>query len=80
MAVGILQVSPRSGIFIYKQIFANQILILYVYMFYFIYRVLSQDFKVNFGQIYNLKIVQWPERITLQVKGKQTTIKFTGKV
>ena len=63
MAVGILQVSPRSGIFIYKQI-----LILYVYVLYFIYRVLSQDFKVNFGQIYNLKIVQWPERITLQVR------------
>lgn len=48
--------------------FAIKILIIYAYVLYFIYRVLSQDFKVNFGQIYNLKIVQWPERITLQVR------------
>lgn len=30
-------------------------------------KVLSQDFKVNFGQIYNLKIVQWPESIKFQI-------------
>lgn len=28
---------------------------------------LTQDFKVTFGQIYNLKIVQWPESVTLQI-------------
>ncbi|KAK7488454.1 hypothetical protein BaRGS_00020239, partial [Batillaria attramentaria] len=30
-------------------------------------RPLSQDFRVNFGQIYNLKIVQWPESIKFQI-------------
>ncbi|KAL3869795.1 hypothetical protein ACJMK2_042432 [Sinanodonta woodiana] len=30
-------------------------------------RLLSQDFKVNFGQILNLKIVQWPESIKFQI-------------
>ncbi|VDI43750.1 coiled-coil and C2 domain-containing protein 2A [Mytilus galloprovincialis] len=30
-------------------------------------KILSQDFKVNFGQIYNLKIVQWPESIKFQI-------------
>lgn len=28
---------------------------------------LTQDFKVTFGQIYNLKIVQWPESVALQI-------------
>ncbi|ESO88285.1 hypothetical protein LOTGIDRAFT_219375 [Lottia gigantea] len=28
---------------------------------------LSQDFRVTFGQIYNLKIVQWPESIKFQI-------------
>ncbi|XP_069126927.1 coiled-coil and C2 domain-containing protein 2A-like isoform X2 [Argopecten irradians] len=28
---------------------------------------LSQDFKVTFGQIFNIKIVQWPESIKFQV-------------
>ncbi|XP_067678650.1 coiled-coil and C2 domain-containing protein 2A-like [Haliotis asinina] len=30
-------------------------------------RPLSQDFRVNFGQIYNLKIVQWPESVKFQI-------------
>ncbi|XP_052775366.1 coiled-coil and C2 domain-containing protein 2A-like isoform X2 [Mya arenaria] len=30
-------------------------------------KALSQDFKVSFGQIFNMKIVQWPESITFQV-------------
>ncbi|KAK3580952.1 hypothetical protein CHS0354_006977 [Potamilus streckersoni] len=30
-------------------------------------KLLSQDFKVNFGQILNLKIVQWPESIKFQI-------------
>ncbi|XP_050400906.2 coiled-coil and C2 domain-containing protein 2A [Patella vulgata] len=28
---------------------------------------LSQDFRVTFGQIYNLKIVQWPESVKFQI-------------
>ncbi|XP_059159082.1 coiled-coil and C2 domain-containing protein 2A-like isoform X2 [Physella acuta] len=30
-------------------------------------RPLSQEFKVNFGQIYNLKIVEWPESIKYEI-------------
>ncbi|PVD23406.1 hypothetical protein C0Q70_16675 [Pomacea canaliculata] len=30
-------------------------------------RPLSQDFKVNFGQIFNLRIIQWPESIKFQI-------------
>ncbi|KAL8612721.1 hypothetical protein ACOMHN_025372 [Nucella lapillus] len=30
-------------------------------------RPVSQDFRVSFGQIYNLKIVQWPESIKFQI-------------
>ncbi|CAL1540858.1 unnamed protein product [Lymnaea stagnalis] len=30
-------------------------------------RPLSQDFKVSFGQIYNLKIVEWPESIKYEI-------------
>lgn len=31
-------------------------------------RSLNSDFRVHFGQIFNLKIVNWPESIKLQVK------------
>ncbi|KAJ8278292.1 hypothetical protein GJAV_G00086040 [Gymnothorax javanicus] len=30
-------------------------------------RALSQDFRVHFGQIFNLRIVNWPESIRIQV-------------
>lgn len=30
-------------------------------------RSLSSDFRVHFGQIFNLKIVNWPESVRLQV-------------
>ncbi|RUS72243.1 hypothetical protein EGW08_019997 [Elysia chlorotica] len=30
-------------------------------------RPLSQDFNVNFGEIYNLKIVEWPESIKFEI-------------
>lgn len=30
-------------------------------------RTLNMDFRVHFGQIFNLKIVNWPESIKLQV-------------
>ncbi|KAI1888734.1 hypothetical protein AGOR_G00171780 [Albula goreensis] len=30
-------------------------------------RALTQDFRVHFGQIFNLKIVNWPESIRIQV-------------
>lgn len=30
-------------------------------------RALTADFRVHFGQIFNLKIINWPESIKLQV-------------
>ncbi|GAB1611232.1 hypothetical protein Ahia01_001410400, partial [Argonauta hians] len=35
-------------------------------------RFLLENFRVNFGQIYHLKIVQWPDTITLQVYESHT--------
>ncbi|XP_014781199.1 coiled-coil and C2 domain-containing protein 2A isoform X1 [Octopus bimaculoides] len=35
-------------------------------------RFLLEDFRVNFGQIYHLKIVQWPESIKLQIYEART--------
>lgn len=31
-------------------------------------RPLGADFRVHFGQIFNLQIVNWPESLTLQVR------------
>ncbi|XP_048762965.2 coiled-coil and C2 domain-containing protein 2A-like isoform X2 [Ostrea edulis] len=38
---------------------------------------LTQEFALNFGQIFNLKIVQWPESITYQV---YETLGFGGEM
>ncbi|XP_029649306.1 coiled-coil and C2 domain-containing protein 2A-like isoform X1 [Octopus sinensis] len=35
-------------------------------------RFLLEDFRVNFGQIYHLEIVQWPESIKLQIYEART--------
>ena len=41
-----------------------------------LFRRLAADFSIHFGEIHNIRIVQWPENIKLQVRNDQ--VKFTG--
>ena len=38
------------------------------YLYFVFCRLLGQDFTVQFAQIFNVEIVQWPESIKIEVR------------